>query len=55
MPIGVYNHIEEHLVDDLRRTVGRRDVLLNPENMEPYAHNEIVGLRTEAQVVVRVT
>lgn len=55
MPIGVYGPLKKHLIDDLRRTVRRRDVLLSPEDMEPYTHDEAVGLRAEPQVAVRVT
>jgi glycolate oxidase len=54
MPSAKYNQVDDDLVDDLRRIVGRRDVLLSAEDVEPYAHDEVVGLRAEPQVVVRV-
>jgi glycolate oxidase len=35
--------------------VGEGDVLVDAEAMEPYAHDEVVGLRAAPEVVVRVS
>ena len=51
----MYKRVDEHLIEALRRIVGEGNVLLGAEAMEPYAHDEVVGLRAEPEVVVRVT
>jgi glycolate oxidase len=51
----VYNRVTPAIVEELRRIVGDGNVLVNPEAMEPYAHDETVGLRAEPELVVRVT
>jgi glycolate oxidase len=51
----MYKKVDEHIVEALRQIVGDGNVLLGAEAMEPYAHDEVVGLRAEPEVVVRVT
>jgi glycolate oxidase len=50
----MYNRVDDKTVMALRQIVGQDDVLLGSEAMEPYAHDEVVGLRAEPEVVVRV-
>jgi glycolate oxidase len=51
----MYRKVDEHIIDALRRIVGEGNVVLGAEAMEPYAHDEVVGLRAEPEVVVRAT
>jgi glycolate oxidase len=51
----MYKRVDEPIVEALRRIVGEGNVLLGAEAMEPYAHDEVVGLRAEPEVVVRAT
>ncbi len=49
----MYKKVDVSIVDALRRIVGEGNVLLGAEAMESYAHDEVVGLRAEPEVVVR--
>ena len=49
----MYNRVSPAVVENLVRIVGEGNVLLNGEAIEPYAHDETVGLRAEPEVVVR--
>jgi len=51
----MYNKVTPDIVDALRRIVGEGNVLVSAEDMEPYAHDETVGLRANPEVVVRAT
>jgi len=51
----MYNKVDARIVEDLRRIVGEQHVLAGAEEMEPYTHDEVVGLRADPEVVVRVT
>src|SRR5512143_171756 len=51
----MYRKVDDSIVEALRRIAGESNVLLGAEAMEPYAHDEVVGLRAEPEVVVRVT
>jgi hypothetical protein len=54
----VYQRITPRIVETLREIVGTDDVFCgsqDAEELEPYAHDETVGLRAEPGVVVRVT
>jgi len=51
----LYNKITPDILDALRRIVGEAGVLADAEPMEPYTHDEVVGLRADPEVVVRVT
>lgn len=48
----MYSRVNEETVAALREIVGPEDVLLG-EAMEPYTHDETVGVRGEPEVVVR--
>ncbi|MEJ2210409.1 MAG: FAD-linked oxidase C-terminal domain-containing protein [Anaerolineae bacterium] len=50
-----YNPVTPAIVGALRRIVGDRAVLTTPEALEPYSHDETVGLWAAPEVVVRVT
>ena len=43
------------IVATLRQIVGEDNVLVDAEALEPYTHDETVGLRADPEVVVRVT
>ena len=51
----MYNRITPDIIEALRRIAGEADVLVGTEPMEPYTHDEVVGLRADPEVVVRVT
>ncbi len=43
------------VVEALRRIAGEANVLVGGEALEPYTHDETVGLRADPEVVVKVT
>jgi glycolate oxidase len=49
----MYNRVSPALVAALVQLVGEGNVLASGEAMEPYAHDETVGLRAQPEVVVR--
>mgnify|MGYP001076566658 CR=1 FL=1 len=51
----MYRPVSAQIVEDLRQIVGEGDVLVEKEALDPYSHDETVGLRAEPEVVVRVT
>jgi len=51
----MYKRVDADIVEALRRIVGESNVLVGDEAMEPYTHDETVGLRADPEVVVRVT
>ncbi len=51
----MYNPVTPHIIATLRQIVGADNVLTEAERLEPYAHDEVVGLRADPEVVVRVT
>jgi glycolate oxidase len=51
----MYKPVTPELVNALRRIVGNSHVLIDAEALEPYSHDETVGLRAEPEVVVKVT
>jgi glycolate oxidase len=50
----MYKKVDADIVQALRCIVGDDDVLVSAEAMEPYTHDEVVGLRADPEVVVRV-
>ncbi len=48
----MYEPVDPRLVDSLRQIVGAANVITGSEQMEPYSHDEVVGLRAEPEVVV---
>ncbi len=55
MPSEIYNRVDGQLLDHLRAIVGEGSVLVDPEDMEPYTHDEVAGFRAQPEVVVRAT
>jgi glycolate oxidase len=53
MPSEIYNRVDARLLGHLRAIVGEGSVLVDPEDMEPYAHDEVAGFKAEPEVVVR--
>ncbi len=51
----MYKKIDVGVVETLRQIVGQDDVLVSAEALEPFAHDEVVGLRANPEVVVCVT
>ena len=51
----MYNKIDTQVVAELRQIVGEGNMLVNREDLEPYTHDEVVGLRAEPEVVVKAT
>jgi glycolate oxidase len=49
----MYRKVDGDVTRALQQIVGEGDVLLGAEDMEPYAHDETVGLRAVPEVVVR--
>ncbi len=55
---GTYNQVNPDIVAALRQIVGPDRVFFGPEDAErldAYAHDEVVGLRADPEVVVQVT
>ena len=50
-----FGKIDKETIGLLRRIAGENQVLSNSENMEPYSHDEVVGLRADPEVVVKAT
>jgi len=53
MNANMYNKVNLEIVEALRQIVGEGNVLTGAEDMEPYAHDEVVGLRAVPEVVVK--
>ena len=51
----MYAKVNTGIIEALRQIVGEGNVLADAEAMEPYTHDEVVGLRADPEVVVRVT
>ena len=51
----MYEKVNARVVAALREIVGADNVLTSAEEMEPYSHDEVIGLRADPEVVVRVT
>jgi glycolate oxidase len=49
-----YRAVDDALLDELRSIVGAGRVLVDSDVIEPYSHDEVVGLRGRPEVVVRV-
>ena len=50
-----YRPVTEGVIEALRQVVGEANVLVGDEALEPYTHDETVGLRSDPEVVVKVT
>ena len=51
----MYKKVDSEVVEKLRQIVGADNVLAEADDMEPYSHDEVVGLRADPEVVVRAT
>ncbi len=51
----MYNKVDAGLIQALRQIVGADNVLAGAEALEPFSHDEVVGLRAEPEVAVRVS
>ncbi len=51
----MYRKVDAEIVEALREIIGADNVLVDHENLERYAHDEVVGLYAAPEVVVRVT
>lgn len=49
----MYNKVDASLVQQLQAIVGERNVLTAPQAIEPYTHDETIGLRADPEVVVK--
>ncbi len=50
-----YGKVDDRILAELRRIVGDGRVLADEESLEPYTHDEVVGLRADPEVAVRAT
>ena len=50
----MYEKVNAGVVAALREIVGADNVLTSAEEMEPYSHDEVIGLRADPEVVVKV-
>lgn len=50
-----YNKVRSATIKALQTIVGDQNVLSDSEALEPYTHDEVVGLRADPEVVARVT
>jgi glycolate oxidase len=50
-----YGKVDDSIIALLRKIVGDGRVLVDEEAVEPYTHDEVVGLRADPEVVVRAT
>lgn len=51
----MYNKVDAAIVKAVQEIAGQRNVLVDAEALEPYTHDEVVGLSADPEVVVRVT
>ena len=51
----VYNKVDAAIVKAVQEIAGQRNVFVDAEALEPYTHDEVVGLSADPEVVVRVT
>jgi glycolate oxidase len=51
----MYSKVTPDIVEALRQIVGEGNVLVSAEEMEPYTHDEVMGLRADPEVVVKAT
>lgn len=51
----MYNKVDVAIVEAVQEIAGQRNVLVDAEALEPYTHDEVVGLSADPEVVVRVT
>lgn len=50
----MYNKVTPKIIEELRSIVGRDQVLIDEERIEPYSHDKVPGLKADPEVVIRV-
>lgn len=50
----MYRKVDDDILAQLRAIVGEKNVIVDAEALEPYTHDETVGLRAAPEVVVKV-
>ena len=51
----MYKRVSAEIVKALQRIVGESNVLVGDEEIDPYTHDEVVGLQAVPEVVVKAT
>ncbi len=51
----MYKKITSDIIEELSKIVGGNNVLTDAEDMEPYSHDEVVALKADPEVVIKVT
>ncbi|MFH2075368.1 MAG: FAD-binding oxidoreductase, partial [Pseudomonadota bacterium] len=51
----MYRKVDARIVTALHQIVGEGNVLIGNEKMEPYTHDEVVGLHADPEIVVKAT
>ncbi|MFH0788827.1 MAG: FAD-linked oxidase C-terminal domain-containing protein [Pseudomonadota bacterium] len=51
----MYNKVTPKIIEELRAIVGRDQVLIDEDRIEPYSHDKVPGLKADPEVVVRVS
>ena len=51
----MYRKVDSFIVAGLKEIVGQANVLVGDEALEPYSHDQTVGLAAYPEVVVKVT
>ncbi len=51
----MYKKVTSQIIEELRSIAGEKNVLIDPEKLEPYSHDETCGVRGNPEVVVKVT
>jgi len=51
----MYRRVDAEIVRQLVGIVGAENVVADAERLEPYSHDETVGLRADPEAAVRVT
>jgi glycolate oxidase len=52
---AMYKKVTPEIAEALQKIVGEENVLVSAEAMQPYTHDEVVGLRADPEVVVKAT
>ena len=49
----MYGKVNKEILDRLRGILGEQDLLISQEDLEPYSHDETLGMRYFPEVVVK--